>query len=78
MTLSTISSKGQVTLPAKIRAHLGINTKDKVQILIRDNEIVLKPVKSFRDLRGTIPFKKGNSREKAEEEVAKHVLEMDN
>lgn len=78
MTLSTISSKGQVTLPAKIRAHLGINLKDKVQILIRNDEIILKPVKSFRELRGTIPFKKGDSREKVTEAVAKHVLEMDN
>jgi AbrB family looped-hinge helix DNA binding protein len=56
MTLSTVSSKGQITLPAQIRASLGINSKDKVQILLRDNEIVLKPVKSFRELRGTNPF----------------------
>jgi AbrB family looped-hinge helix DNA binding protein len=78
MALLTISSKGQVTIPAKIRAHLGINTKDKVQILIRDDEIILKPAKSFRELRGTISFKKGDSRKKALEAVSKHVLEMDN
>ena len=77
MALSTVSSKGQVTLPAKIRASLGINSKDKVQIIIRDNEIILKPVKSFRDLRGTVPFKKGDSRKKIAESVAKHVMEMD-
>ena len=77
MSLSTVSSKGQVTLPAKMRASLGINSKDKVQILLRDNEIVLKPVKSFRELRGTISFKKGDSRTKATEAAAKHVMEMD-
>lgn len=77
MALSTVSSKGQITLPAKIRASLGINSKDKIQIIMRDNEIILKPVKSFRDLRGSIPFKKGDSRKEMAEAVAKHVMEMD-
>ena len=77
MTLSTVSSKGQITLPAKIRASLGINSKDKIQIIMRDNEIVLKPLKSFRELRGTIPFKKGDSRKKVAEAVAKHVMEIE-
>lgn len=77
MALSTVSSKGQITLPAQIRASLGINSKDKIQILLRDNEIVLKPMKSFRELRGTIPFKKGDIRSKVAEAVAKHVTEMD-
>jgi AbrB family looped-hinge helix DNA binding protein len=48
--LSAVSSKGEVTLPLKIRKAFGINPKDKVQILIRDDEIILEPVKSFRDL----------------------------
>ncbi len=77
MALSTVSSKGQITLPAKIRASLGINSKDKIQIIMRDNEIVLKPLKSFRDLRGSIPFKKGDSRKKMAEAVAQHIMEMD-
>lgn len=77
MALSTVSSKGQITLPAKIRSVFGINSKDKVQFIIRDNEIILKPMKSFRELRGSIPFKKGDSRKKVAEAVAKHVMETD-
>jgi len=35
MSLAIVSSKGQVTLPAKIRAKPGIQSKDKVQFFIR-------------------------------------------
>ena len=77
MSLATVSSKGQITLPAKIRAKLGINSKDKVQFLIRDDEIIIKPVPSFRELRGTINLKKGDTRKRIGKAVAEHVLEKD-
>lgn len=75
MSLATVSSKGQVTLPAKIRAKLGIQSKDKVQFFIRDDEIVIRPVPSFRELRGSIHPKKGDIRKTTGEAVAEHVLE---
>lgn len=76
MSLATVSSKGQITLPAKIRAILGIRSKDKVQFIIRDNEIVIKPLRSFRELRGTIKPKKGGPRKVARDAVARHVMEL--
>ncbi len=75
MSLATVSSKGQITLPAKIRARLGIQSKDKVQFLVRGDEIIIKPVPSFRDLRGTIHPEKGDTREAIGKAVAEHVLE---
>ena len=75
MSLATVSSKGQVTLPVKVRQKLGISTKDKVQFLIRDDEIIIRPVRSFRELRGTIPTKRGESRKTMERAVSKHVME---
>ena len=33
-SVSTISSKGQVTLPVSIREHLGVNFNDKVAFMI--------------------------------------------
>ena len=76
MSLATVSSKGQVTLPAKIRAMLGIRSKDKVQFIIRDNEIIIKPLRSFRELRGTIKPKKGDPRKAARDAAARHVMEL--
>ncbi len=76
MSLATVSSKGQITLPAKIRAILGIRSKDKVQFIIRDNEIIIKPLRSFRELRGTIKPKKGDPRKVARDSVARHVMEL--
>ncbi|MBI2864482.1 MAG: type II toxin-antitoxin system PrlF family antitoxin [Chloroflexi bacterium] len=32
--LSTITSKGQVTIPAEVRRHLGVNTHDKIAFVI--------------------------------------------
>ena len=75
MSLATVSSKGQITLPTKIRKILGIRSKDKVQFIIRDNEIVIKPLRSFRELRGTIKPKKGDPRKTTRAAVARHVME---
>lgn len=48
MTASTtvearVSSKGQVTLPAAMRAKLGITTGSRIRFELRDKELVVKP-----------------------------------
>ncbi|MHB8620147.1 MAG: AbrB/MazE/SpoVT family DNA-binding domain-containing protein [Chloroflexota bacterium] len=35
--LSTISGKGQVTVPAEVRRHLGVSTNEKVAVVLEDN-----------------------------------------
>jgi AbrB family looped-hinge helix DNA binding protein len=40
--VAIVSSKGQVTLPAKIRAQLGIQTGTKLHFELRGQEIVIK------------------------------------
>lgn len=45
-TVSTISSKGQITIPANVRRHLGIGGSDKVTIVITDEgRVELRPVR---------------------------------
>jgi AbrB family looped-hinge helix DNA binding protein len=77
MSFATISSKGQITLPSDIRSKLDIKPKDKVEVIVRDGEIILKTVPSFRKLRGSIPRKKGSARKAMELTVSKHVTEED-
>jgi AbrB family looped-hinge helix DNA binding protein len=40
---STVSTKGQVTLPAAMRAKLGIQAGSLVQFELRGQELVIKP-----------------------------------
>jgi antitoxin PrlF len=55
---STITSKGQVTIPAEIRRHLGVTKPGKVAFVFeKGGKIVLRPARqrSFLELEGTLP-----------------------
>ncbi|MGH2535611.1 MAG: AbrB/MazE/SpoVT family DNA-binding domain-containing protein [Thermomicrobiales bacterium] len=42
--MSTITTKGQVTIPAEVRRHLGVGEHDQVAFVIDDNQVRLQPV----------------------------------
>ena len=45
MALATLSTKGQVTIPKKIRESLKLHTGDKIEIIITEKrEAVIRPV----------------------------------
>jgi antitoxin PrlF len=44
--LSSVSTKGQITLPAELRRRLGINPRDKVALAIEDETLVVRPAQS--------------------------------
>jgi AbrB family looped-hinge helix DNA binding protein len=54
MTIGTLSSKGQITLPAAARRSLGLHEGDKVAIETRDGEIVVRRARNFFDLKGCL------------------------
>lgn len=44
--VSTLSSKGQVTLPIEVRKHLGVYTNDKIAFIIEpDGKVAVTPAK---------------------------------
>lgn len=49
-----VSDKGQITLPADARKRFGLKSKSRLEFEIRDDEIVLKPVKSILELSGCL------------------------
>jgi antitoxin PrlF len=52
---STVTRKGQVTIPKRIREEMDLHLGDRVLFLVRDDEIVLKPMRvSILDLQGTV------------------------
>lgn len=60
----TITSQGQITIPASIRRQLDLDKKKKAIVTVEENKIVIKPQKDILELRGVfktnkkIPFKK--------------------
>ena len=40
--LSTITSKGQVTIPAEVRHSLGLKQGDKLSFVIEDHQVLLR------------------------------------
>jgi len=48
--ISTITSKGQVTIPAEVRKYLGIKTNDKIAFVIDAEGIVRLKVPRYPDI----------------------------
>ena len=77
MSLVKVSSKGQITIPVKVRAFLGVEAKDRLKLVVRGDEVVIQPLRLFRNLRGSVAHKKGKARRVMEDAVVRHVLETD-
>lgn len=50
----TVSSKGQVTLPASMRATLGITTGSRIQFELRGGELIVRPELPMSTYRGML------------------------
>ncbi|OIR24894.1 AbrB/MazE/SpoVT family DNA-binding domain-containing protein [Bathymodiolus thermophilus thioautotrophic gill symbiont] len=50
MSLATISSKGQVTIPKSIRDFLHLNSGDKIEVLpTKNGEAIIRPISKTVD-----------------------------
>lgn len=59
MSYSTMTRKGQITIPKPLREALGIRLGDRVAFRRRGDEIVLKPVqRNILDLEGSVSPKR--------------------
>lgn len=55
MPKTTLTSKGQITLPREIRDHLGLETGDRISFEIRDGAVLVEAeTVDLRTLRGII------------------------
>ena len=55
--ISTVTSKGQVTIPKQFRQTLGIKSSDLVDFEIDGQKLILSPVKTLMDFRGAVKKK---------------------
>jgi antitoxin PrlF len=79
-TVTTVTTKGQVTIPAGIREHLGIKPKDRVQFEVaKDGSVRIAPAPSriaalFGSVEAVGQYKDGKTlRQEFEEGVADAV-----
>ena len=55
MIATTMTKKGQVTIPKEIRELLNLREHDKILFTLKEGEITMKPLRgSVLDLRGTV------------------------
>lgn len=77
--LSTVTAKGQVTIPKEIRDLLHIRSNDKVDFVMDGERLLLMPVRTLKELRGAVQAKgTGNlaeERVRAKAAVARRVRE---
>ena len=77
--LAKVTTKGQVTIPKKIRDALKIRPNDRIDFDRDGGKIILVPIKTLQDFRGVIRIKgKGNfvrERARAKAAVAKRVAQ---
>jgi antitoxin PrlF len=72
MQESTVTVKGQTTLPKDVRAALGLTSGDKVRYVILDGEVRILKARSVKELRGLLakPDQKPVSLEAMDEAIA--------
>jgi AbrB family looped-hinge helix DNA binding protein len=49
MASSSVSSKGQVTIPLSVRERLGLREGDRVEFVVEDGKTVLRPARETAD-----------------------------
>jgi antitoxin PrlF len=61
MTVSTLTSKGQTTIPKQVREHLKLNPGDKLDFVIESaGRVVVRPAKlDVRELKGLLKRRDG-------------------
>jgi AbrB family looped-hinge helix DNA binding protein len=69
--IATVTTKGQITIPAEIRKKFNITAKDRVDFIADGERIILIPVKTLQDFRGAV---KGVGVPEKERQAARDAL----
>ncbi|MCG2686364.1 AbrB/MazE/SpoVT family DNA-binding domain-containing protein [Candidatus Parcubacteria bacterium] len=75
--MTTITRKGQVTIPVQLRKRLGLTAGSRVVFEYGANggaELVVKPVRDFSSLRGSFVSDRKYSKKKARQSYLRDVL----
>jgi AbrB family looped-hinge helix DNA binding protein len=78
MPTSTITAKGQVTIPKEIRKTLRLKTADRLLFLQEEGRVILYPIRGnilnvYATIKQRRPLDFKNLRKKTKEEVSKRI-----
>lgn len=73
MIATTITQKGQVTIPVHIREKLSVRAGQKVIFEERGDEIVVKAVPDFLSLMGSLKTTRKYNKQQADRAVGKYL-----
>lgn len=71
---TTVTQKGQATIPAHIRAKLGIKPNSKVVFELKNNEASIRPVADFFAMKGSVKSNRPFDIRAMEKAVEKAIL----
>jgi AbrB family looped-hinge helix DNA binding protein len=69
----TLSSKFQVVIPQRIRESLHLKAGQKMQMINYEGQVVMVPLRSIKEMRGTFKGMNTNFERETDEAVAKCV-----
>jgi len=76
--ISTITKKGQVTIPKAIREHFKIKPHDKIEFEIKDNVVRLKPLPTLESNFGRVkPIERPEDFKKLRKFFEERTIERD-
>ncbi len=70
---TTLTQKGQVTIPAPIRKRLKLKTSDKVTFYVENGDVKVKKAKDFLSLQGAIDSDKAFNLKDMRKAAKKHL-----
>ena len=73
MNITSITQKGQITIPKRIRQKLNLQPKDQLVFVQRGDEIILKPIRDILSMRGSVQDVRGESFEEIREKTKKAI-----
>ena len=74
--VSAVTSKGQVTIPAEVRRHLGVQTPDRVAFVIEDEAVRIVPARvSLESLYGSVPPLPGRETSDFDDQIEEAMAE---
>jgi bifunctional DNA-binding transcriptional regulator/antitoxin component of YhaV-PrlF toxin-antitoxin module len=74
MVVTSISSKGQVTLPVQLRRQAGLELKDRILIEVQDGQLIIRKAGDIMGLKGFLGKGAGSKAEqkKMQQFVSRH------
>jgi len=71
----SVTSQGQISIPAKLRRQLGLEKTKKVLIFSQDGKLIAEPVKDLLELKGSLKTKIKASPRQIREAFGKYLAQ---